>query len=138
MHPRAYVGGYLNLRMYGKVLRGNAAAANRTREIRPSGMRGGLAESWTKVDLGTRGAIKRAPIGNSPPKVARAAILPDRTRVAVVNHGLPLDRSISRCEDLGSVSSGSCIATRGVGGGASHLLGTHRDGRANPTAQRSN
>ena len=40
-------------------------------------MRGGLAESWTKVDLGTRGAIERAPIGNSPPKVARAAILPD-------------------------------------------------------------
>jgi len=31
--------------MKGKVLWGNAVAANRTREIRPSGMRGGLAET---------------------------------------------------------------------------------------------
>ena len=30
---------------------GKAAAANRTREIRPSGMRGGLTETWTKVEF---------------------------------------------------------------------------------------
>jgi hypothetical protein len=54
-----------------------ATAANRTREIRPSGMRGGLAETWAKVELGTRRATERARIGNSPSKVARAVFLPD-------------------------------------------------------------
>ncbi len=37
----------------GKVLEGNAIAANRTREIRPSGMRGWLAETLVMVELGT-------------------------------------------------------------------------------------
>jgi len=32
--------------MLGKALQGNAAAANRTREIRPYGMRGGPGETW--------------------------------------------------------------------------------------------
>ena len=41
----AYVGMHLSFVLNGKVLRGNAIAANRTREIRPSGMRGGLAET---------------------------------------------------------------------------------------------
>src|SRR4030095_5520306 len=52
-------------------------AANRTREIRPSGMRGGLAETWAMGELGTHLAIERASVGNSPPKVIRAALLPD-------------------------------------------------------------
>ena len=41
----AYAGERLNLGMAGKVLRGNAAAANRIREIRTSGMRGGPRET---------------------------------------------------------------------------------------------
>jgi len=41
----AYAGVCLSFGMEGKVLWGNAVAANRTREIRPSGMRGGLAET---------------------------------------------------------------------------------------------
>jgi len=36
--------------MSGKVLWGQATAANRTREIRPSGMRGGLTETWAMVE----------------------------------------------------------------------------------------
>ena len=36
-----------------KGLWGNAIAANRIREIRPSGMRGGLAETLVMVELGT-------------------------------------------------------------------------------------
>ncbi len=38
---------------------GKAAAANRTREIRPSGMRGGLAETWAMVELGTRRTYRK-------------------------------------------------------------------------------
>ena len=48
---------------------------NRTREIRPSGIVGGLAETWTMVELGTRRTTERVRAGHSPPKVVRAAIL---------------------------------------------------------------
>src|SRR4029434_3753213 len=40
-------------------------------------MRGGLAETWAMGELGTHLAIERASVGNSPPKVIRAALLPD-------------------------------------------------------------
>ena len=30
------------------------------------------------VELGTRGAIERAPVGNSPPAAARTVFLPDQ------------------------------------------------------------
>ena len=53
LNQGAYVGKHLSFRLNGKVLRGNAIAANRTREIRPSGMRGGLAETLVMVELGT-------------------------------------------------------------------------------------
>ncbi len=36
---------FLSFGLGGKGFWGNAVAANRTREIRPSGMRGGLAET---------------------------------------------------------------------------------------------
>ena len=49
----AYVGKHLSFGLNGKVLRGHAIAANRTREIRPSGMRGGLTETLAMVELGT-------------------------------------------------------------------------------------
>src|SRR2546428_338601 len=52
-------------------------AANRTRESRPSGMRGGLTETWAMVELGTHLAIERARAGHSPPKAVRAVFLPD-------------------------------------------------------------
>src|SRR5713101_9595930 len=52
-------------------------AANRTRESRLSGMRGGLAETCTMGELGTRCTTERVHVGNSPPKVARTALLPD-------------------------------------------------------------
>jgi hypothetical protein len=41
----AYAGERLNFGMNGKGYQGNAIAANRTREIRLSGMRGGLTET---------------------------------------------------------------------------------------------
>ncbi len=44
----------------GKGYQGNAVAANRTREIRPSGMRGGLAETWAM------GEAKRARKAKTP------------------------------------------------------------------------
>src|SRR5712691_8681539 len=67
----------------GRLCRDNtktSLAANRTRESRPSGMRGGLAETWAMGQLGTHLAIERASVGNSPPKVIRAAFLPDEPR----------------------------------------------------------
>jgi hypothetical protein len=73
----ADAGERLSFGLYGKVHRGKAVAANRTREIRPSGMRGGLAETWAMVELGTRCTTERAHVGNSLPKVARAVFLPD-------------------------------------------------------------
>jgi hypothetical protein len=57
-----------------------ATAANRTREIRPSGMRGGLAETWAMVELGTRRTTERVRIGHSPPNAACAVFLPDTPR----------------------------------------------------------
>src|SRR5215467_10774067 len=74
----------------GRLCRDNtktSLAANRTRESRPSGMRGGLAETWAMGELGTHLAIERASVGNSPPKVIRAALLPDGgaySRVAIL------------------------------------------------------
>jgi hypothetical protein len=50
LNQGAYVGEHLSFGLNGKVLRGNAIAANRTREIRPSGMRGGLAETLAKAE----------------------------------------------------------------------------------------
>ena len=41
MDPRGVCKRVLKPLMHGKVLQGNAVAANRTREIRPSGMRRG-------------------------------------------------------------------------------------------------
>jgi hypothetical protein len=51
----AYVGKHLSFGLNGKVLRGNAIAANPdpSGESRPSGMRGGLAETLAMVELGT-------------------------------------------------------------------------------------
>ncbi|MCP5002881.1 MAG: hypothetical protein GY941_02875, partial [Planctomycetes bacterium] len=56
---------------------GKAIAANRIREIRPYGMRGGLAETWVMVELGSRRTTERVRNGNSPPTVARTVFLPD-------------------------------------------------------------
>jgi len=47
----------LNFDHNGKGYLGNATAANRTREIRPSGMRGGLAE--TRIRRILNGHVKR-------------------------------------------------------------------------------
>ncbi|GAG13960.1 unnamed protein product [marine sediment metagenome] len=62
----AYVGKHLSFGLNGKVLEGNAIAANRTREIRPSGMRGGLAETrviWlmSKIRVYGESCIKLRP-----------------------------------------------------------------------------
>ena len=48
---------------------------NRTREIRPSGIVGGLWETWSMVELGTRRTIERVRVGNSPPTDARTQFL---------------------------------------------------------------
>ena len=55
----ANAGERLSFGVNGKGYRGNAVAANRTREIRPSGMRGGLAETWAMVELGTRRTYRK-------------------------------------------------------------------------------
>ncbi len=49
----------LKFRFGREWVQGNAIAANRTRENRPSGMRGGLAETWTMVELGTRRTYRK-------------------------------------------------------------------------------
>ncbi len=77
MHPRGVCRRVLKLRGAWEGPPGKAAAANRTREIRLSGMRGGLVETWTMVELGSRRITERMRAGNSPPKVARAIFLPD-------------------------------------------------------------
>lgn len=46
-----------------------ATAANRTREIRLSGMRGGLAESRSRKEIGTRRTTERVRNGHSPSTV---------------------------------------------------------------------
>jgi hypothetical protein len=58
--PGVYTSERLSLGMLGKVLWGQATAANRTREIRPSGMRGGLTETWAMVEA------KRARTAETP------------------------------------------------------------------------
>jgi len=59
MHPRGVCGRVLKPRDVWEGPLGKAAAANRTREIRPSGMRGGLTEPWAKVELGTRSSYRK-------------------------------------------------------------------------------
>jgi hypothetical protein len=91
--PRGVRGQALEPRAVWEGPSGKAAAANRTREIRPSGMRGGLTETWSMAELGTHGAIERAPPGHSPPTDARAVFLPDGLRswpesTKVHEHGL--------------------------------------------------
>ena len=76
-HPRGVREQALEPRAVWEGPTGKAAAANRTREIRPSGMRGGLVETWSMAELGTHGAIERAPTGHSSPTDARATLLPD-------------------------------------------------------------
>src|SRR5262249_41725545 len=92
----------------GRLWRDNtktSLAANRTREIRPSGMRGGLAETGAMGELGTHLAIERASVGNSPPKVIRAALLPDAAPVPAcgpqsVSGAVP--RAVGRPHDAAS------------------------------------
>jgi len=63
----------LSFGLNGKALEGKAIAANRTREIRPSGMRGGLAETWA-MGVGLRPTGK--PVDKPPnPKAARVPAL---------------------------------------------------------------
>jgi len=54
---------------------GGIQGQNRTREIRPSGIVGGLAESWAMVEMRTHFANRKSRDGNPPPKVARAVFL---------------------------------------------------------------
>ena len=62
----------------GRFLGEIATAANRTREIRPSGMRWGLSGNVGYGEPGRSAAhIERVRVGNPSPKVARAALLPD-------------------------------------------------------------
>jgi hypothetical protein len=57
--PRGVCRRVLKPRAAWEVSPGKAAAANRTREIRPSGMRGGLAETLAMVELGTHGINRK-------------------------------------------------------------------------------
>jgi hypothetical protein len=69
-----YVGKHLNFGCIRKVVRGNAMVANRTREIRPSGMNGGLTETWImEEETGTESG--NAETAKPTPKVKRAVLL---------------------------------------------------------------
>ena len=59
MRPRGVCERALEPRTAWEDPSGKAAAANRTREIRPSGMRGGLAETWAMAELGTRRTYRK-------------------------------------------------------------------------------
>ena len=54
-----YAGERLSFGLKGEGSWGNAIAASRTREIRPSGMRGGLTETWAMEETGTRRANRK-------------------------------------------------------------------------------
>ena len=69
LKPRMYMGRFFREKL--------ATAANRTREIRPYGMRRGLTEPWAMVELGSRRTTERVRDGNSLPTGARAVFLPD-------------------------------------------------------------
>ncbi len=78
MHPRGVCRRVLELQGAWEGPLGKAAAANRTREIRPSGMRGGLAETRA-MGVGLRPTGK--PADKPPnPKAARAVFLPDGSK----------------------------------------------------------
>ena len=67
----------LNLRMSKEGSSGKVATtANRIREIRLSGMRGGLAETWAMEEIGTRRATERVRSGHSLPKVCAPYFYP--------------------------------------------------------------
>ncbi len=55
----ANAGERLSFGLNGKGLRGNAIAANRIREIRPAGMRGGHTETWAMAELGTHRTYRK-------------------------------------------------------------------------------
>jgi hypothetical protein len=57
---------------------------NRTPAIGPSGIAGGLAETWAMGEPGTHLAIERASVGHSPPKALRAQFLSQSTLGCVV------------------------------------------------------
>ena len=59
----------------GKGCQGNAVAANRTREIRPSGMRGWLAETWA-MERAVKVEKRKRRKAMLLPKVARVVFLP--------------------------------------------------------------
>ena len=59
MHPRGVCRRVLKSREAWEGPLGKAAAANRTREIRLSGMRGGLTETWAMAELGTHCIIPK-------------------------------------------------------------------------------
>ena len=61
---------------------------NRTREIRPSGIVGGLWETWSMVELGSRRTIERVRDGNSRPTDERAQILSRQPHAAFEVAGL--------------------------------------------------
>ncbi len=68
----------LNFDHNGKGYLGNATAANRTREIRPSGMRGGLAETWA-MERAVKVEKRKRRKAMLLPKVARVVFLPDNS-----------------------------------------------------------
>jgi len=76
-----YVGKDLNLWLLSEGSSGKAVAANRTREIRPSGMRGGLAETWA-MGVGLRPIEKFMDMPPNP-NAARAVFLPDHLKYKV-------------------------------------------------------
>lgn len=82
MRSRGGCGRALELRVAREGPLGTATTANRTRESRPSGMRGGLVETWPTADAEQ---FSWKPKGGerptAPPTGARATLLPDKALV---------------------------------------------------------
>ena len=111
---RGVRGQALELRAVWEGPTGKAAAANRAREIRPSGMRGGLVETWSMAELGTHGAIERASTGHSPPTDARATFLPDEEECER-EHGMMSDLPSASARGHDDMQpKTSAMANRGV------------------------
>jgi hypothetical protein len=72
VHPRGVCERALNPRGVREDPSGIAAAANRTREIRPSGMRGGLEETWPMRNCAPMSCYSERNGNGNPPLRMRA------------------------------------------------------------------
>jgi hypothetical protein len=94
-----YVCQRLSFSLLGKAPRGNARVANRTREIRPSGMKTGARGNVTHGEPRNPTRNRKGGLGHSSPTGARASVLSKQTRPA---RGEPTRAGSEPCDGLGN------------------------------------